>query len=54
MDADKNVGYLRDFKFGEAQFHPIEFKNEVELERAQSYIPMRDSYYELYNAEQRR
>ena len=53
MDADKNVGYLRDFKFGAAQFHPLTFKNEVELERAQTYIPMRDSYYELFNAEQR-
>ncbi len=51
MDADKNVGYLRDFKFGVAQFHPLQFKNDIELERAQSYIPMRDSYYELFNAE---
>ncbi len=53
MDADNNVGYLREFKFGAAQFHPLSFKNEIELERAQSYIPMRDSYYELFNAEGR-
>ncbi|MFR9538513.1 MAG: DEAD/DEAH box helicase family protein, partial [Rikenellaceae bacterium] len=52
MGADKNVGYLKDFKLGKAQFHPLQFKNEVELERAQSYIPMRDCYYELFNAEQ--
>ncbi|MFI3292819.1 MAG: N-6 DNA methylase [Rikenellaceae bacterium] len=47
------VGYLREFKFGAAQFHPLTFKNDVERERAEAYIPMRDSYYELFNAEQR-
>ena len=52
MNSEKQVGYLRDFKFGEAQFHPLALKNEVELERAQSYIQMRDSYYALFNAEQ--
>ncbi|MFR9542328.1 MAG: helicase-related protein [Rikenellaceae bacterium] len=52
MDADNSVGYLREFKFGAAMFHPLAFKNDIELERAQSYIPMRDRYYELFNAEQ--
>ncbi|MFR9618761.1 MAG: N-6 DNA methylase [Rikenellaceae bacterium] len=46
------VGYLREFKFGGAQFHPLTLQPKQE-ERIRAYIPMRDSYFELYNAEQR-
>ncbi|MFI3322940.1 MAG: N-6 DNA methylase [Rikenellaceae bacterium] len=52
IDSDNSIGYLREFKFGGAMFHPLDLQPKQE-ERIRVYIPMRDSYFELFNSEQR-
>ncbi len=52
LGSDNSIGYLRDFKFGATQFHPLDLKSDIEQERIKAYIPMRDTYYALFNAEQ--
>ncbi len=50
-DNAGQLGHLREFRFGVAMFHPLDLP-ALQQERIKAYIPMRDSYFELYNAEQ--
>ncbi|MFA5850047.1 MAG: helicase-related protein [Bacteroidales bacterium] len=54
-DENNQVGYLKDLhRFG-ATFHPLEL-NVLQTEKAKLYIPLRDTYQQLYTyeAEQRK
>ena len=50
LDKDGNLGHLRNVTDYGAMFHPLEL-NAMQTARLNAYIPMRDTYEELYTYE---
>lgn len=52
VDQDGQYGYLKNIGSGKAMFHPMKLST-MQQYRAEAYIPLRDTYQQLYRLEAR-